>query len=168
MEVRLLGPLQVATGGGDRDVRGVKVGSVLAVLALHANHVVSSEALIDALWEDDPPPSAAATLQTHVYHLRRSFDLGALRTRPPGYCLELPRGDVDALRFEDTVGDALAREDADPRWIADRLRAALGWWRGEALVDFSSAAWARTQRARLDALRIDAREHLIDARLRLG
>jgi DNA-binding SARP family transcriptional activator len=70
MEFRLLGPLEVVEHDRPVALGGVKQRSLLAVLLLHANQVVSADRLIDELWGDAPPPTAAKSLQVHVSRLR--------------------------------------------------------------------------------------------------
>src|SRR5712692_7846898 len=168
MEYRILGPLEVIIEDGECQIGGPKIRTVLGLLLVHANQVVSNDALIDALWGDAPPSSVVTTLQTYVYQLRKKLGGSAVRTHPTGYSLEVPRADVDALRFEDKVSAVATDPDGDPRAVAALLGQALGWWRGAALADFDSADWARTQATRLELLRLDAIERLIDARLALG
>ena len=55
MEFRILGPLEVLHDGRRLDLGGAKQRALLAVLLLHANEVVSSDRLIDALWDDEAP-----------------------------------------------------------------------------------------------------------------
>jgi DNA-binding SARP family transcriptional activator len=165
MEFGILGPLRVTTEDGERSVGGAKARTVLALLVLRANQTVSTDALVDALWEAEPPRSAIATLQTYVYQLRKNLDLDVLLTRPTGYTLEVTRASVDALRFEDAVRGATGAEAHE---TAARLGEALAWWRGPALADFDGAAWARADATRLDALRLETLERLLDARLALG
>ena len=49
-----------------------------------------------------------------------------------------------------------------------RVDAALGLWRGPAYVDFADEPWARGEIARLDELRLLARERRAAALLELG
>ncbi len=69
MEFGVLGPLQV--NNGDVGLPG-KQRTLLAALLLHANQVVPVHALIEALWDDAPPPSARTTLQGYVKQLRQN------------------------------------------------------------------------------------------------
>jgi DNA-binding SARP family transcriptional activator/tetratricopeptide (TPR) repeat protein len=168
VEFGILGPLEAASGDGLLEVRGAKCRALLAVLLAHANRVVPSDRLVEYVWDGAPPESAAATLQTYVYRLRKSLPPGMLLTRPAGYVLEVPPGDLDALRFEHALDEVRQRQDAPPDWVAARLGEALAWWRGPALADFNDMAWAQPEAARLEGLRLGAVEMLIEARLALG
>src|SRR3954447_10984693 len=74
LELRLLGPLELLGPGGAVRPPGEKPAAVMAFLALHADEVVSRDRLVDALWDDDPPASAAASLQMHVSKARKLLD----------------------------------------------------------------------------------------------
>ena len=168
MEFRILGPLQVVGERGEHDVRGAKAKALLGVLIAHANEVVPTDSLIAAIWGETAPPSANSTLQTYVWQLRRSIGAASIRTRAPGYVLDVARHDVDALRFEDALAETVHEaEDPDSAWLP-LFTAALTLWRGRALADFDGSEWSRVEAARLDAMRLDAIERLIDARLALG
>ena len=63
MEFRILGPLEAYDEGGQLALQGAKQRALLAVLLLHANEVVSADRLIDELWGESPPASAAKALR---------------------------------------------------------------------------------------------------------
>ena len=52
MEFGILGPLEVVEDVTQVDLGGAKQRALLAVLLLHANEIVSTDRIIDALWED--------------------------------------------------------------------------------------------------------------------
>ncbi len=137
------------------------------MLLLHANEVVSVDRLLDALWPVEPPPSGAAALQVRVSHLRKA--LGAVGrlvvTRPPGYAIEVGRGELDVYRFEELVG---AADGTDPAVAAATLRDALSLWRGSALADVAYEEFAQPAIARLEELRLTALERRLEADLALG
>ena len=70
VRVDVLGPMRLAVDGGPVDVRGPKRRAVLALLALAEGRTVTVDQVVDALWPDDPPESARATVHTHVSRLR--------------------------------------------------------------------------------------------------
>jgi DNA-binding SARP family transcriptional activator len=74
MDVRLLGPFEVACGGGRLDLGSRKQRAVLVDLAIHANRVVSLDQLIDDLWGEVPPPRAVGSLHAYVSNLRRVLE----------------------------------------------------------------------------------------------
>ncbi len=169
MEFRILGLLEASEGPRTIEVRGSKLRTLLAVLVLHANEVVSADALIEAIWGDRAPDSAANTLQGYVSQLRKALGAGTIQTRAPGYVLNIPAKSVDAVRFESLLQDgqaALARDE--PAVAARMLDEALGLWRGQALADFTFDSFAQVDIARLEELRLVATEHLAEAHLALG
>src|SRR3954463_10581047 len=124
MEFRILGPLEVTSGGRVLDLGGHKQRTVLALLLLEPNRVVSSDRLIDALWEDAPPETAQKALQVYVSQLRKAIGKDRLQTTAPGYLLGVEAGELAPARFQ------RLREEG-------RLREALALWRGPALAEFA-------------------------------
>ncbi len=113
------------------------------MLALNANHVVPVEQLIDAVWNTAPPTTARAQIQICVSALRRIFvEAGAplqIRTRSPGYQLEIPPEHLDTEQFAGLVAAARAHAGAGRNSEAvATLRTALGLWRGPALAGLQS------------------------------
>src|SRR5215216_4118273 len=160
LEVRILGPLEVWDGDQLLQLGGQRQLAVLALLAVHAGDVVSSERLITELWGESPPPTAATALQNAVSQLRKAIGPDAVETRSPGYRLGLERTAVDSHRFEQLVGEA---RKADPPRRAALLREALELWRGPALGDFAYESFAQNEAARLEELRLTAVEERVDA-----
>ncbi|MGY1804368.1 BTAD domain-containing putative transcriptional regulator [Blastococcus sp. SYSU D00922] len=174
VRVSVLGPLQVTVGGVPTQLGGPRQRSVLARLAVAGGHVVSTDRVIDDLWEGEPPPKALASLQVHVSHLRRALEperrtrsaASVLVSRPPGYALELPREAVDAWRFEDLLTKAQAA--TDPAGRRELLDEALACWAGPAYAEVADTSWAAPEVARLDELRLVARESRAETDLELG
>ena len=169
MEVRLLGPLELADGGRLIAYGGARQRAVLALLVLHANQVVPSERVLLELWGEDAPPGAANALQAAVSRLRRALPEGRLVTRPPGYLFRAFADEVDLGRFERLLAQgrqALAEGAAAE--AAETLGLALELWRGPALADFRYEPFAQAEIARLDELRLVCLEERIEADLALG
>src|ERR687891_305904 len=123
MEFRILGPVEVRDDGRLVRLGGGKQRAVLALLLLNANRVVASERMIELLWGDRPPATAATALHGHISSLRKALGPDVIATRPPGYVLETAIGELDLERFEwlQAEGrDALGR--GDPGRAAERLR----------------------------------------------
>src|SRR5207244_7582320 len=81
---------------------------LLGLLLCNANRIVPVEALSQALWDADPPRSAAKNLQVYVSSLRRAIgaergNAVTLAHTPPGYTLRVTPAQLDALRFHDLV-----------------------------------------------------------------
>ncbi|HEY2656518.1 MAG TPA: BTAD domain-containing putative transcriptional regulator, partial [Solirubrobacteraceae bacterium] len=165
MQFRILGPLEVADGDRLVSLAGAQ-RSVLALLVLSANEVVSADRLIDELW-GEVPESRRTALQVRVSQLRKALgdDGGRIATRPPGYLLRVDRDELDLYRFESLVSEA---DGAAPAEAAAKLRQALGLWRGAPLADLSDASFAQPAIRRLEELRLAAVEKRIQADLELG
>ena len=165
MDFRVLGPLEVGGDGGTLELGGLKQRSVLAALLLHANEVVSTDRLIDALWGGSPPLRAGKTIQVYVSRLRKVFAEERLVTRAPGYVLYVDRGELDLARFEQLVGEA---RGTPPATASSLLREALALWRGPPLADLAYEQFAQAEISRLDEMRLTALEQRLDADLALG
>src|SRR5688500_13469917 len=169
MEFRILGPVEVRDDGRVVRLGGGKQRAVLALLLLNANRVVASERMIELLWGERPPATAATALHGHISSLRKALGPDVIATRPPGYVLETAIGDLDLERFERLRAEGRdALERGDPGGAAERLRAALGLWRGEALGDIGFEPFVQAEAARLEGLRLDAVQDRIDADLSTG
>ncbi|HEX3268396.1 MAG TPA: AfsR/SARP family transcriptional regulator, partial [Gaiellaceae bacterium] len=142
-----------------------KPRALLAVLIINSGAVVSVDTLVDELWGDQPPPTAAKNVQGYVARLRRALGDSVLVTRSPGYTLQLEDGRIDAAGFQELVEEARHEE---PAAAADRLREALALWRGPPLADFTYEPFAQDEIRRLEDLRLTALEDRIEADLALG
>jgi DNA-binding SARP family transcriptional activator/sugar lactone lactonase YvrE len=154
---------------------GAKQRAVLALLVLHANELVSLDRLIDELWGESPPDSAANLVQGYVSRLRKELEPGRGRgehellvSRSPGYVLRLTPEQLDSERFArlSTEGRRLLN-DGDADAAAGRLREALALWRGPPLADLAYESFARADVERLEELRLAALEDRIAADLAL-
>ena len=164
--IRVLGPLDVECCGAAVTIASPMQRRVLAALAMADGATVSTDALVAALWGEDPPPSARNSLQSHVARLREAIGPGhGIATRPPGYALDTTTVAVDARDFQDRVAAARARVVDDPAGAADDLRTALAAWRGDAYGEFA-ADLAREEATRLQELHAEAMELLVGALLR--
>ncbi len=155
MDFRILGPLEVAADGEQLDLGGRKQRGLLAILLLRANEVVSTDRLIEALWEDDPPETAQKALQVYVSQLRKTLGRERIATREPGYVLRVDEGERDLDRFLKLVNQGQPKE-------------ALAIWRGPPLSDFAYSRFAQSEIARLQDLRLAALEGRIDQDLAVG
>src|SRR5215213_4379029 len=171
LDIRILGPLEVADGDRVVALGGAKPRALLAVLVLHLNEVVTRERLIEEIWSDAAPATAVKSVQVYVSALRRSLPTMApvLLTRSGGYVLQLDPDAVDARRFESAVhAGRRALEDDRYECAAETLKEGLALWRGPPLMDFTYEPFAQAEIARLEELRLAAFEARLDAELRLG
>src|SRR5919108_1527523 len=136
MELHVLGPVEASADGRSLPLGGVKPRAVLAMLGLEANRTVAADRLIEGLWGERPPASAAKLVQTYVWRLRTALpeDCGAqIVTRGRGYELRIDPDCVDVRRFERLLAAANRADEAGEP--ADAARRALALWRGPALSD---------------------------------
>jgi DNA-binding SARP family transcriptional activator len=77
MEFRILGPLEVLQEGRAVALGGSRQRALLAVLLLHANETLTTDRLIDELWGEHAPPTAAKAVHVHVSRLRKALAAGA-------------------------------------------------------------------------------------------
>lgn len=172
LELRILGPPEILAGGRPLALGGAKQRTLLAMLALHANRVVSADDLIDALWDGAPPATAPSQLQAQVSSLRsvlaHGSASGSLVTQAPGYLLRVGPGRLDLESFERACAAARsALAEHRPAEAAARFGAALALWRGPALGGLD-ARCLRAEVARLEEMRMVAIEGRIDAELAAG
>jgi DNA-binding SARP family transcriptional activator len=169
MELRILGPLEVADDGRAVELVGARQRALLAILVLHRNEVVPTERLLDDLYGAEQPATATKSLQVHVSRLRKVLAPDRLLTRGSGYVLVTEPEEVDADRFGrllDAGRAALAEGDAagGERSFVD----ALELWRGSPLDDVAYEEFAQSEIARLEELRLACVQELNEARLALG
>jgi DNA-binding SARP family transcriptional activator len=172
VEFRLLGSVEIRGAQGEPLRLNRRMERLaLAVLLLEPGRVVSTDRLIDLLWEQDPPAAARAALQTLMSRIRRAIrsvagDEARLVTRGQGYVLHVEPERVDVHRFLGMVDDARAIGDAQLR--ASRLAAALELWRGPALADAATGAVREQLCGSLEESRFRAVSERIDAELAVG
>ncbi|GAB93766.1 BTAD domain-containing putative transcriptional regulator [Gordonia rhizosphera] len=172
VRVSMLGPIRLEMESQPAELGPRGQRAVLARLVAAGGHVVSTDRLIDDLWNGEPPPKALTGLQANISNLRRVVEpdraprtpARILVSEPPGYALRLPRDNVDVWHFEDLVGDP----GADPATRHRRLTAALDLWSGEPYGVHATDAWAIPEVARLTELRMTALEQRAAAALDLG
>lgn len=169
LEFRVLGPFEVVEHGQPLALGGPRQRALLAILVLRRGDVVSADRLIDLLWGERPPATAAKTLQGYVSHLRKALGDGVLLTRSGGYLLAAEPEQVDAEQFEAPVADARAAlAVGDAARARELLVSALALWRGEPLADLAYEQFAGREVACLEEARLAALEYRIEADLALG
>ncbi len=156
MRFGVLGPLLVESSDGHAITPGSpNQRTVLAVLLAHQGRSVSADALIDALWGDDPPPSAQRSLRTYVSRLRRVIG-NRLDGHANAYALRL--ADADRLDADEFERLATTAADLAPGAAAGALSGALSLWRGRAYADVEDVEAVAAEARRLDELRSSTRE----------
>jgi DNA-binding SARP family transcriptional activator len=169
LDFRVLGRIRVAAGSSAVELAAGKQVALLACLLIGRGEVVSRDRLIDALWGEQPPPSAVNSLQVLVHALRRLLGASRIEREGPGYRLRLAPGELDLERFERLVARGRAELGrGESAAAAASLREALGLWRGQAYEDVGYEAFAQAEVARLAELRLAALEDRVAADLALG
>ena len=166
--VDLLGSLTLRVDGQVVEVPGVRRRAVLALLALDAGRVVSTERLVDSLWPDEPPVNAVQARYNHISRIRGHLGVYAdrLERQGSGYRIRLEPDELDA-----DAGRRLAREVAasgTPAMASELARSALELWRGPALQEFRGLPALEVESIGLDELRLQLVDDLVEARLALG
>ncbi|WP_055405495.1 MULTISPECIES: BTAD domain-containing putative transcriptional regulator [unclassified Mycobacterium] len=151
LELGLLGPLEMSVDGTLVALGTPKQRAVLALLLMNRNSPVAVDRLITALWDDQPPSGARASIHSYVSNLRKLLGGAGIEPRmvlaaaPPGYRLNIDENAYDLGRFiaEKTAGVHAAAsgkfEDA-----SRHLTAALAEWRGPVLEDLREFGFVDT------------------------
>lgn len=166
---RVLGPVGLEVHTTTVPVTSTRQRVVLAMLLMTANHVVTVDKLIDAVWADSPPPSARGQIQICISALRRALrGVDLIHTAPTGYLIRIARDQLDYLMFDDLLSQGrAAAADGRLEEAIEHLDRAVGLWRGPALADVPGRA-AEIIAHRLEERRIMAVEDRIEVRLTLG
>src|SRR3954462_3017021 len=137
MQIRVLGHIEASIAERPVALGGAKQRAVLAMLGLEANRPVTADRLIEGLWGEEPPASAAKMVQHYVWRLRKALadeDAGAeIVTRGRAYELRIDRDQVDACRLERLVGEATRA--AESGHAGGAAREALALFHGDPLAD---------------------------------
>ncbi|MEU0884631.1 BTAD domain-containing putative transcriptional regulator [Lentzea sp. NPDC005914] len=166
---RLLGDV-----GAQVDDRALSIGyaqlrSVLAILLVEANQVVSVDQLVDRVWgERRLPRKPRAAVQHSMTMLRNALAPAPgveITRRSTGYQLAVDPETVDLHQFRRLVQDGRAADDDS--LTAAALEEALTLWEGEPFAGLTTA-WLDSLRATLIGHRHAVRLELVDVQLRLG
>ena len=138
----VLGPLQMSANGTDLPLGAAKQRAVLAMLLINRNRIVPADTLIDAVWQQRPPPEARGSLHAHISRLRRLVSSAGVDPAAvvvgsqPGYRLNVPDEACDLGRFAIEQKAGIQAAAAGRFEEASRhLSAALAEWRGPVLED---------------------------------
>ncbi|GAA2561067.1 AfsR/SARP family transcriptional regulator [Winogradskya consettensis] len=177
LQFTMLGSLAAVHGGNVCRPTAPKVRTVLALLLARANYLVETDSIIEELWGAEPPRSSVTTAQTYIYHLRQRLTAAGIVedaddlvvTTAPGYILRVDEDRIDAVRFQKLSDEGRHLLEAGHAGAAaERLRTALGLWRGPALADVPAGRLLEGHAAHLEEGRIRALELRIQADIFLG
>ncbi|MGW8970913.1 AfsR/SARP family transcriptional regulator [Streptomyces platensis] len=176
LRFQVLGPVRAWRGDRPLPLGPPQQRAVLAMLLLHAGRPVSVPQLVDALWDERPPPRAVGTVRTYVSRLRGLLEperaprqhAQLLVSSGGGYALRLPGEALDAAGFEERLVRARRlRRAGDTAGAYEQLRGALALPEGTALAGLPGP-YAQRQRDRLTELCVTAQEELFGCGLELG
>jgi len=169
---RILGAVEFFDGRHWHAIGPAKQRTLLAVLLLNANRVVSAERLIAALWPDRTPTRVRGVLTGYAWRLRKVLgDPGGevLTTRSTGYQLLLPPGALDVELYEERAAVARARLVAgDPTGAVRAFDEALAFFRDTPYADVPALPLVVAQRTRLEESRMSMLETRTAVELTLG
>jgi DNA-binding SARP family transcriptional activator/tetratricopeptide (TPR) repeat protein len=174
LQIRVLGPLEIAWDGKVVDLGGVKARALIARLLIDRGLIVSVDRLVDSMWGDHDGDGAEIALRSTISRLRKRLrQAGApedlIVTRAPGYALDVAAETTDVFVFEQMVADGrrlLGRRR--PSESLRALKAAQALWRGSAYSEVRDEPFARAEARRLEELLLAAIETRIDAEVTMG
>ncbi|MEV6767674.1 BTAD domain-containing putative transcriptional regulator [Nocardia sp. NPDC051030] len=180
-QVSVLGPIGLSVDESPISLGASMLRAVLARLVVAGGRAVTTDRLIEDIWEGQPPASAASVLQVHIHNLRRAMEPDRPRraqaqvivSESSGYALKLASEAVDAWQFEALLlrYEQQLRDPADPLDLMERRRAldaVLACWKGEPFEALTNYAWAAREAARLTDLRLTAAELRAQVELELN
>jgi YVTN family beta-propeller protein len=165
MEIRLLGSLEVVDGGRRIELPSGQPRALLALLALSPGTPFATDRIVEALWDDAPPPSAAGVVQTYVSRLRKLLGDDAIRRSSGGYALELDGGTRD---IDEVLRLRTRARTEPPADAAATLLEARRLFRGRPLEEVADHEFAQVELRRLEGLRTSIVAECLDAQLAVG
>lgn len=160
---RVLGTVRAFRGEAEIPVGPPQQAAVLSVLLLRAGHSTSFDELADALWESDLPKSAATTIRTYVWRLRRALEADpsvpeTLVSAGDGYRLAVADNAVDVWHAE-SLARQTARLKAEGRTqeAEETAGRALALWKGTSLAGVPGP-FAERRRDSLEELKVSLQE----------
>jgi DNA-binding SARP family transcriptional activator/DNA-binding XRE family transcriptional regulator len=144
LRVAALGPLEAWRDGTPVSLGPPARRAVLGLLVLNPGGMIRRDMIVDVLWGDSPPSTAAGLVQAHVSRLRRVLEQrkrsaggdGVIDSVRGAYRLSIPDEELDLLVFRDLAERAaVARAGGDVTVACELYERAVGLWRGDPLGD---------------------------------
>ncbi|MEE1823834.1 BTAD domain-containing putative transcriptional regulator [Streptomyces sp. BE20] len=181
MEFHLLGSVELSVNGELLAIRSDKRRRLLAALALEVGRPLSHEWLANRIWDEEPPPSALASIYSHVSRIRSELrkaadaeglsaprDVPTIDTRSHTYALRTDPQLIDWHRYVDLSRRARQLADnGDDVQARTVLSRAEELWRGEPLAGLPGG-WAQSTRATMADQRLATTLLRVEIDLRLG
>jgi DNA-binding SARP family transcriptional activator len=172
LHIGILGSLSIEFDGLPIELRSVTHRRAIVFLALHANEVVSTDRLADAVWGKHAPADFQHAVHSLVYRVRCLSPKGnesvPLVRHDPGYLLEIPLQQIDSHVFTLQADRGRTLLGDQPAEAREYLAAALTLWRGEPLLDVAYERWAAAEIRRLNEVRLMVCENLAAANIAVG
>jgi DNA-binding SARP family transcriptional activator len=169
LQVGVLGPLVVERDGANVVPSSPKPRALFIDLLLHCGKTIGRDRIIDDLWGERPPATAAGVVQNYISQLRRYLGADVLSTSGQGYALVAELVTTDIAEFEAQLERARrARDGGDVEAVQRATTDALALWRGEPLADVAFESFAQAEIARLRELRALAFELRFEASIAAG
>ncbi|GAA3743567.1 hypothetical protein GCM10022205_33020 [Spinactinospora alkalitolerans] len=139
---------------------------------LEPGRIISTDQLVDVIWESSPPETARTQVQICISRLRKLLKKASgdarIVTQSPGYFLQLDSSKIDSQIYARLVADAdTAARKEEPEEALRLVRKALALWRGPALKGITSGA-LRAKATRLDEDWLSTVEKCFSLELALG
>ncbi|MQA95370.1 MAG: tetratricopeptide repeat protein [Streptosporangiales bacterium] len=173
VEFRVLGPVELWADRRRYELGTPKERCLLAILLLNRGMPVSTEILIERLWDGRPLPTARDNLYGYIHHLRTRLRAATGERRIErrgggGYLLDVPKECVDFYQFEWLREQAQAyADDGYNERALGVLHEGLALWRGEPLADLRED-WAVGMRTTLRRRRDETIPLRMDLELKCG
>jgi len=144
LRIAVLGPLTLHRDGEPVEIGSAMLRTLLGLLAVQPQQVVSGEEIVDVMWGEQPPRTCLALVHSYVGQLRRLLEPdrapGApsrmLRRSRTGYRLDLAAARLDLTTVTDLLSQA--RGAGDPQRAWQLFNQAAEAWRGPVLADVDS------------------------------
>jgi DNA-binding SARP family transcriptional activator len=173
MRYEILGPLRVTNGTVQVRVEAPKLQILLATLLIRAGQVVTLDQLVTEIWNQAPPRRAVSALYVYVSELRKLLKQRdqdrPIVTGPAGYMFRDDGGEIDLCIFQQfiTRGRAALNERQYELGV-DCFEKALAVWRGSALSGLRGGPIISGFTTRMEELRMECVQSVIDAKLEVG
>lgn len=132
MLIKVLGSVEVERDGQLLNIGGPQQRRLLAFLVIHRGVSVSTDRIIEALWDEgEVPDGAARSMRTYMSRLRAAVPGLVIRRSSAGYALDLPSADreieLDVDHFEALLSGAT---NTAPDLALAAYEQASSMWRG--------------------------------------
>ncbi|MYV44066.1 BTAD domain-containing putative transcriptional regulator [Streptomyces sp. SID2888] len=159
----VLGPVRAWRGEEVLATGSPQQRALLAALLLREGRTATASELISALWGEEPPVKALATVRTYASRLRKILSSAALVSESGGYAMRVRDASrsLDLLAAQELATEAeKAKSSGNLGQARQLLNETLALWDGETLANVPGP-YADTQRTRLE----EWRQQLLEARL---